>query len=84
MSTETTPPAPAFVSARRFAELSGLPIWHVRKMLKSGELAHIVVNGRGDRRIPVSEVDRLVEQAQEAVIQPRGRTTVVTDPQEGT
>lgn len=35
-------------------------------MCVRGEVAHVVVSERGDRRIPASEVDRLLDDAEQA------------------
>lgn len=53
-----------FLSTGEFAALFRLSTKTVQRMCDEGLLAHIVVSDRGDRRIPKSEVDRLLAEAE--------------------
>ena len=53
----------AFLTTREFARRVHLSTTTVKKLCDAGILAHVVVTGRGDRRIPVSELNRLLAEA---------------------
>jgi hypothetical protein len=53
----------AFLTTGEFAQRVHLSTTTVKKACDAGLLAHVVVTSRGDRRIPVSEVYRLLAEA---------------------
>jgi excisionase family DNA binding protein len=53
----------AFLTTGEFAQRVHLSTTTVKKLCDEGALAHVVVTGRGDRRIPVSELNRLLAEA---------------------
>ena len=53
----------AFLTTGEFARRVHLSTATVKKLCDSGNLAHVVLSGRGDRRIPASELDRLLIEA---------------------
>ncbi len=55
---------PLFYSTGDFAALTRLSVPTVQRMCDRGLIAHIVVSDRGDRRIPASELDRLLAAAE--------------------
>jgi excisionase family DNA binding protein len=55
---------PAFLTTGEFARRVGLSPATIKRLCGQGELAYVVISDRGDRRIPASEVDRLVAEAQ--------------------
>jgi excisionase family DNA binding protein len=55
-----------FLTVGEFAVRTRLSPPTVRRMRVRGEVAHVVVSERGDRRIPASEVDRLLDDAEQA------------------
>ena len=55
-----------FLTVGEFAAKARLSPPTVRRMCQRGDLAHVVVSDRGDRRIPVSEVGRLLDDAEQA------------------
>ncbi|MCP4308604.1 MAG: helix-turn-helix domain-containing protein [bacterium] len=57
---------PLFYSTGDFAVLTRLSVATVQRMCGRGLIAHIVVSDRGDRRIPASEVERLLAEAEGA------------------
>ena len=63
MENNRSHPAPLFLSTGQFAKVTNLSATTVRRMCKVGLLAHIVISERGDRRIPASEVDRMLDRA---------------------
>ncbi len=54
---------PAFLTTGEFAKQVHLSGTTVKKLCDEGLLAHVVVTGRGDRRILASEVSRLLVEA---------------------
>lgn len=64
MSTSpTSENLPEFLTTSQFAQRTQLSVATVKRLCDGGELAHVVVSERGDRRIPTSEVGRLLEEA---------------------
>lgn len=63
MSFSPDSSAQRFVSCAEFASLLSLSAATVRRMCRNGTLESLVVSARGDRRIPLSEIGRLVDQA---------------------
>jgi excisionase family DNA binding protein len=55
--------APAFLTTGQFAQRASLSQATVKRLCDSGRLAHVVLSCRGDRRIPSSELDRLLAEA---------------------
>jgi hypothetical protein len=55
--------SPAFLTTGEFARRSCLSVATVKRLCDRGAIAHIVFSERGDRRIPASEVDRLLTEA---------------------
>lgn len=60
----TTSEQPLFVTTGTFSRLSGLSPATVKRLCDLGEIAHVVVSPRGDRRIPRSELRRLLDEAE--------------------
>jgi len=54
---------PAFLTTREFSRRTRLSPATVRRLCSAGDLASVVVSDRGDRRIPSSEVTRLLDEA---------------------
>jgi excisionase family DNA binding protein len=59
-----TPGPPAFITTGEFCHLTGISQTTVKRMCDRGEVAHIVISERGDRRIPYREVERLLAEAE--------------------
>ena len=58
-SPTTTDPAPAFLTTAEFSRRVHLSTATVKRLCDAGEIAHVRVSDRGNRRILASEVDRL-------------------------
>jgi excisionase family DNA binding protein len=55
---------PAFLTTSQFSRITQLSVATVKRLCDVGEIAHVVVSERGDRRIPATEVERLLAEAQ--------------------
>lgn len=53
----------AFLTTGEFARRVHVSTATVKKLCDGGQLAHVVLSRRGDRRIPASELDRLLAEA---------------------
>ena len=49
-----------FVTTGEFCRYANVSISTVKRMCSKGQLAHVVISERGDRRIPRKELDRLL------------------------
>jgi excisionase family DNA binding protein len=56
--------APTFLTTGQFAQRANLSQATVKRLCDSGRLAHVLLSRRGDRRIPASELDRLLTEAE--------------------
>jgi excisionase family DNA binding protein len=63
-SSNSPQSAPYFVTTGEFSHYARLSISTVKRMCDKGELAHVVISERGDRRIPRQELDRLLGRAE--------------------
>ena len=55
---------PSFMKTGQFARMTNLSTATVKRLCDAGDIAHVIISERGDRRIPASEVDRLLAEAQ--------------------
>ena len=64
--TARRPPAeaPRLYRIRQVAEITGLHTNTISRYCHQGRLRSVVINSRGDRLIPASEVDRLLALAE--------------------
>ena len=60
----TTDLRPAFLTTAQFARQAHLSATTVKRLCDEGHVAHVVIPGRGDRRIPATEVSRLLADAE--------------------
>jgi len=54
-----------FLTTGQFSRRTRLSVASVKRMCDAGQIASIVVSDRGDRRIPASEVDRMLAEAEQ-------------------
>lgn len=62
-ATDPNSPHPVFLTTGEFCALTGISPTTAKRMCARGQVAHIVISDRGDRRIPAREVDRLLAEA---------------------
>lgn len=55
---------PAFLTTAQFGRKAGWSVATTKRKCDAGEIAYVVISERGDRRIPASELDRLLAEAQ--------------------
>ena len=75
---------PDFLSVRRFAHRADRHPRTIRRWCRSGLLRSIVVNDRGERLIPTSELQRLLDLAAESADPPERDEGRVMSPAPGT
>lgn len=63
---------PYFLTTGEFCQYARLSVSTVKRMCAKGELAHVVISERGDRRIPRRELDRLLGWAEANRVAPPG------------
>ena len=73
MSDQRTAHLPLFLSTGEFAALANMSTPTVQRLCSQGRIAHIVISERGDRRIPRTELSRLLEEAEEVRHDPEQR-----------
>ena len=54
----------AFLTTREFSREVHLSASTVKRLCDAGKIAHVKLSPRGDRRIPISELDRLLTEAE--------------------
>jgi excisionase family DNA binding protein len=64
VTTRDSNDLPKFLTTSEFSRLTHLSVATVKRLCAAGEIAHVVVSDRGDRRIPASEVTRLAVEAE--------------------
>jgi excisionase family DNA binding protein len=70
LHSPTSAGPPAFISTGEFCRITGISPTTVKRMCDRGEVAHIVISDRGDRRIPYREVERLLAEAEATRVGP--------------
>ena len=59
-----TPADQGLLGVREFARRASMSVATVRRLCDRGELAHVAISRRGDLRIPLNELDRLLSEAE--------------------